>query len=203
MDSRAVIPNCPSIPPFLRTITAGGCYQRSGTVTVLRHSWPARRSKPCLSSGPREAMRDFGAVGELPETKCNFYELLGIPASGSYDDIKRAYKHLARKYHPDVSPPDLTEEYTRRFIEVKEAYEILSDPGHRALYDRHLGRGLQLAFSTRRHFDKDKEEKTWWRNRCEEQLAGLSRKSMRKNSDENLSWGARMRRRRRAESSAC
>ncbi|XP_028548012.1 chaperone protein dnaJ 20, chloroplastic-like, partial [Dendrobium catenatum] len=82
----------------------------------------------------------------------SFYELLGIPVSGSHDDIKRAYKQLARKYHPDVSPPDRTEEYTQRFILVQEAYETLSDPECRALYDRYLARGLHYALSARRRF---------------------------------------------------
>lgn len=80
----------------------------------------------------------------------SFYELLGISEQGSFDEIKKAYKKLARKYHPDVSPPDRTEEYTRRFIEVQEAYETLSDPRLRAVYDRDLERGLHLAFSARR-----------------------------------------------------
>jgi hypothetical protein len=43
-------------------------------------------------------------------------------------EIKQAYKQLARKYHPNVSPPGRVDEYTKRFILVQEAYEILSDP---------------------------------------------------------------------------
>ncbi|CAA6668211.1 unnamed protein product [Spirodela intermedia] len=51
---------------------------------------------------------------------------------GSAAEIKRAYKEMARRYHPDVCPtPDRTEEYTRLFIVVQEAYETLSDPGRR------------------------------------------------------------------------
>ncbi|THU58743.1 hypothetical protein C4D60_Mb03t17630 [Musa balbisiana] len=100
------------------------------------------------------AFRARAAVGEGAKARCSFYELLGIPESGSFDDIKRAYKQMALKYHPDVSPPDLAEEYTRRFIEVQEAYETLSDPRLRALYDRDLARGLHLAFSARRRVDE-------------------------------------------------
>lgn len=162
MDSRSIVPNFRNIsfssflriPSFAPTATASGCYQRSAVAAVRGFSWLARPRKLCLISKPMAAMRDFGAVGELPSAKPNFYQLLGIPASASYADIKRTYKNLARKYHPDVSPPNCTKEYTRRFIEVKEAYETLSDSSHRALYDRHLARGLQQAFSTRRHFDK-------------------------------------------------
>ncbi|KAF0901167.1 hypothetical protein E2562_038181 [Oryza meyeriana var. granulata] len=58
---------------------------------------------------------------------------------------------MARKYHPDVSPPDAAAENTRRFIEVQEAYETLSDPSRRATYDRALARGVcRLAFSASR-----------------------------------------------------
>lgn len=79
-----------------------------------------------------------------------FYELLGIPETGSLLEIKQAYKQLARKYHPDVSPPDRVDEYTQRFIQVHEAYETLSDPRRRELYDRHMAKGLHLAFVSRR-----------------------------------------------------
>ncbi|XP_010246711.1 PREDICTED: chaperone protein dnaJ 20, chloroplastic-like isoform X2 [Nelumbo nucifera] len=79
----------------------------------------------------------------------SFYELLGISESGTFSEIKQAYKQLARKYHPDVSPPDRIDEYTRRFIQIQEAYEVLSDPSSRALYDRDLAMGLHLAFSSR------------------------------------------------------
>lgn len=88
-------------------------------------------------------------------TQISFYELLGIPQTGTLPEIKQAYKQLARKYHPDVSPPDRVEEYTQRFIRVQEAYETLSDPGRRALYDRDLSKGLHLAFSARRRYQND------------------------------------------------
>lgn len=85
----------------------------------------------------------------------SFYELLGIPESGTLLEIKQAYKSLARKYHPDVSPPGRVKEYTRRFIWVQEAYETLSDPQRRALYDRDLAMGLHLAFSARKTYHRD------------------------------------------------
>lgn len=74
----------------------------------------------------------------------NLYELLGISETGTLAEIKQSYKQLALKYHPDVSPPERIEEHTKRFIQVKEAYETLSDPVSRALYDK------QLAFSSRK-----------------------------------------------------
>ncbi|CAD5182334.1 chaperone protein dnaJ 20, chloroplastic-like [Musa acuminata AAA Group] len=145
---------------------------------------------------PSSAFRARAAVGEGAKARGSFYELLGIPESGSFDDIKRAYKQMALKYHPDVSPPDLAEEYTRRFIEVQEAYETLSDPRLRALYDRDLTRGLHLAFSARRRVDEELEERSGWRSRWQDQLAGLKKRSMNKKSEGNLSWGDRVRKQR-------
>lgn len=89
------------------------------------------------------------------QTTQTFYELLGIPESVSFPEIKRAYKQLARKYHPDVSPPGRTEEYTKTFIRVQEAYKTLSDPKTRALYDMDMSKGLHLAFSARRRDQHD------------------------------------------------
>ena len=82
----------------------------------------------------------------------SFYELLGVPEWGTVVEVKQAYKQLARKYHPDVSPPGRVEEYTRRFIQVQEAYETLSDPARRALYDRDMAKGIHFAFSARRRY---------------------------------------------------
>ncbi|CAA7404735.1 unnamed protein product [Spirodela intermedia] len=106
----------------------------------------------CSSFRARAAVDDgVAAAGEVSERRRSFYDLLGIPEDGGAAEIKRAYKELARRYHPDVCPSaDRTAEYTRRFIEVQEAYETLSDPSRRALYDRHLAGGLHLAFSARR-----------------------------------------------------
>lgn len=118
--------------------------------------WPGG----CGGGGPRISSSVFrirAAVGEGAKASSSFYELLGIPESGSFEDIKRAYKQMALKYHPDVSPPDRVEESTRRFIEVQEAYETLSDPRLRAIYDRDLARGLHLAFSARRWADEVSE----------------------------------------------
>lgn len=98
----------------------------------------------------------------------SLYELLGILETGTLPEIKRAYKQLARKYRLDVSPPEKVLEYTERFIRVQEAYETLSDPRNRAIYDRDLARGIHLAFSTRRRmdqFDEEVEDKNEWRNR--------------------------------------
>ncbi|KAI3440848.1 J domain-containing protein [Psidium guajava] len=134
----------------------------------------------------------------LSSAEASFYDLLGIPESGTLPEIKQAYKQLARKYHPDVSPPDRVDEYTQRFIRVQEAYETLSDPRRRAVYDRDLARGIHLAFSARRPYrcDEDLEDKSEWKSRWQVQLSGLKGRSAHKDSGGNMSWGARMRRQR-------
>jgi molecular chaperone DnaJ len=65
----------------------------------------------------------------------DFYEVLGVDRTASADDIKRAYRSLARKHHPDVA--DNKAEAEHRFKEINEAYEVLSDPQKRAQYDRY------------------------------------------------------------------
>jgi curved DNA-binding protein len=62
----------------------------------------------------------------------DYYQVMGVGRDASADDIKRAYRKLARKYHPDVSKEKDAEE---RFKEVGEAYEVLRDPEKRAAYD--------------------------------------------------------------------
>jgi curved DNA-binding protein len=62
----------------------------------------------------------------------DYYEIMGVGRTASADEIKRAYRRLARKYHPDVSKEKNAEE---RFKEVGEAYEVLRDPEKRAAYD--------------------------------------------------------------------
>ena len=64
----------------------------------------------------------------------DYYETLGVARDASTDDIKRAFRRLARDSHPDANPGDTSAE--ARFREVAEAYEVLSDPNRRAAYDR-------------------------------------------------------------------
>ncbi len=71
----------------------------------------------------------------------DYYQILGVARDASAEDIKKAYRRLARKYHPDVSKESRAEE---RFKEVAEAYEVLRDAEKRAAYDQ-LGRNWQAG----------------------------------------------------------
>ena len=71
--------------------------------------------------------------------KVNYYEVLGVNKDASEEDIKKAYRKLAQKFHPDVSKDAKAEE---KFKEIAEAYQTLKDPEKRAAYDQ-LGSAYQ------------------------------------------------------------
>lgn len=81
----------------------------------------------------------------MPDTKRDYYEILGVDRSASKEEIKTAYRNLAKKFHPDLNKdnPKLAEE---KFKEVSEAYEVLVDDDKRARYDQYGHAGVAPDF---------------------------------------------------------
>ncbi|KAL5703907.1 hypothetical protein ACHQM5_022400 [Ranunculus cassubicifolius] len=110
-------------------------------------------------------------------SSANLYEKLSLKSEKvGFDEIRKAYRNMARQYHPDVVPLSKKEESTKKFVELQQAYEILSDPVSREKYDHELGLGLGYLSgygvkgmrSGEMSFDKE---------RWEEQLEGLKSRS--------------------------
>lgn len=80
----------------------------------------------------------------MAEQKRDYYEVLGLSKGASDEEIKKAYRKLAKKYHPDMNPGDKTAE--AKFKEVNEAYSILSDKDKRAKYDQFGHAGVDPNF---------------------------------------------------------
>ena len=80
----------------------------------------------------------------MAEQKRDYYEVLGVQKGAGEDEIKKAYKKMARKYHPDLNPDN--KEAEEKFKEVNEAYEVLSDSDKRARYDQFGHAGVDPNF---------------------------------------------------------
>jgi len=75
-------------------------------------------------------------------SKRDYYEVLGVAKNATEDDIKKAYRKLAMKYHPDRNQGDGAKKAEEQFKEAKEAYEMLSDAQKRAAYDQYGHAGV-------------------------------------------------------------
>ena len=76
-------------------------------------------------------------------SKRDYYEILGVQKSASSDDLKKAYRKLAMKYHPDRNSDDPSA--PEKFKEASEAYEVLSDPSKRNAYDQFGHQGVDTS----------------------------------------------------------
>ncbi len=81
--------------------------------------------------------------------KRDYYEILGVAKTASDDEIKKAFKKLAMKHHPDRNQGDKSSE--EKFKEAKEAYDILSDAGKRSAYDQYGHAGVDPSMGAGAH----------------------------------------------------
>ena len=80
--------------------------------------------------------------------KKDYYEILGVPKDAAPQQIKKAYRSLALKFHPDRVPPEEKAEAEQRFKEISEAYGVLSDAKKRSMYDQYGHAGIDQQYTT-------------------------------------------------------
>ena len=85
----------------------------------------------------------------------NYYQILGVERGASHDDIRKAYRKLARKHHPDINPGN--KEAENKFKEISTAYDVLGDEQKRKLYDEFGEAGLAAGFDA----DKARSYQQW------------------------------------------
>src|SRR5215813_2017245 len=95
----------------------------------------------------------------------DYYQVLGINKNATEDEIKKVYRKLARKYHPDLNPND--KEANKKFQQINEANEVLSDPEKRKKYDQY-GKDWKHAGE----FEKAKQSQQQWANAGGEGFSG-------------------------------
>src|SRR5206468_2483267 len=119
-------------------------HARWSSRTTRRSCRRCARSPPTRSASSTAA--DAGAMAK--EKERDLYAVLGVERNASAEEIKKAYRRLARKHHPDLNPGDKQAE--ERFKEISVAHDVLTDPSKRKLYDEFGLEGLQAGFDPAR-----------------------------------------------------
>src|SRR5215831_14259395 len=83
----------------------------------------------------------------MAAAKRDYYDVLGVAKNAPEEDIKKAYRKLAMKYHPDRNQGDEAKKAEEKFKEAKEAYEMLTDPQKRAAYDQYGHAGVDPSMA--------------------------------------------------------
>ncbi|XP_073002424.1 chaperone protein dnaJ 1, mitochondrial isoform X2 [Typha latifolia] len=122
------------VSPFIRAISHLSPLHKYCLNAAERH---------CNRFGSNEFLpnRLFHATGLRYAIEKDYYEILGVSKDATRDDVKKAFRSLAKKYHPDTNKNNPAAK--RKFQEIREAYEILGDPEKRAEYDREISKGAE------------------------------------------------------------
>ncbi|KAF5195900.1 Chaperone protein dnaj 20 protein [Thalictrum thalictroides] len=138
--------------------------------------FPARRSMQKTSKVNFISCRASTLEAQTrSSSSTNFYDILSLDSEKvGLDEIKKAYRNMARQYHPDVVPPSRKEESTKKFVELQKAYETLSNPVSRQKYDYELSNLSRFGVTGRQSDD-------WRTDFCRDvwadQLSGLEFRS--------------------------
>ncbi|XP_018841992.2 chaperone protein dnaJ 20, chloroplastic-like [Juglans regia] len=159
---------------------------------------PSKRQRPRVQFVAHISCRASSSTKVAGEnhvdTAANFYEVLSLsPNNASINEIKKAYRSMALRYHPDVCPPPMKEESTRMFVKLNAAYRTLLDPVLRKEYDCEL---LDLGSFGRtfKNMGINDDDLHGTRSRWQEQILELRRRSnFRMAGKEVDSWGSRIR----------
>ncbi|KAF3848592.1 hypothetical protein F7725_015089 [Dissostichus mawsoni] len=126
--------------------TQFGMKQKNGNVKCKVRVMHRGDSSGSSSSGESSKSEPEAPCLAIKPTGKDFYKVLGVSPDSNEDEIKKAYRKMALKYHPDKNSDADAED---KFKEIAEAYEILNDPKRRSIYDQFGEEGLKSGFSTR------------------------------------------------------